>query len=176
MSIGSRNAEAIAKAATTIAAAGRYAEPDASGATYDEHLRRPDLGRPRANALEASLPTDVGDDPPSMPDLVVNSPSSGTGREFLGFNRACHAVLEASILASRARRLDPEDIRAELRTHVGHHPIVPRVDHDREHRRLRARPRAHSEGDVDRPASLRDQARRAEGDAHAAVIGDATQG
>jgi hypothetical protein len=40
---------------------------------------------------------------------------SGTGREFLGFNRACHAVLEASILASRARRLDPEDIRAELR-------------------------------------------------------------
>ena len=27
----------------TIAAAGRYAEPDASGATYDEHLRRPDL-------------------------------------------------------------------------------------------------------------------------------------
>ena len=27
----------------TIAAAGRYAEPDASGASYDEHLRRPDL-------------------------------------------------------------------------------------------------------------------------------------
>jgi hypothetical protein len=27
----------------TIAAAGRYAEPDARGATYDEHLRRPDL-------------------------------------------------------------------------------------------------------------------------------------
>jgi hypothetical protein len=39
----------------------------------------------------------------------------GTGREFLGLNRARHAVLEASILASRARRLDPEDIRAELR-------------------------------------------------------------
>ena len=29
----------------------------------------------------------------------------GSGREFIGFNRACHAVLEASILASRARRL-----------------------------------------------------------------------
>jgi hypothetical protein len=39
----------------------------------------------------------------------------GTGREFLGLNRARHAVLEASILASRARRLAAEDIRAELR-------------------------------------------------------------
>ena len=39
----------------------------------------------------------------------------GAGREFLGFNRACHAVLEASILASRVRMLEAEDIRAELR-------------------------------------------------------------
>jgi hypothetical protein len=39
----------------------------------------------------------------------------GTGREFLGLNRARHAVLEASILASRARLLDAGDIRAELR-------------------------------------------------------------
>ena len=38
----------------------------------------------------------------------------GTGREFLGFNRACHAVLEASIVASRARMLPPAEIRAEL--------------------------------------------------------------
>jgi uncharacterized protein len=38
----------------------------------------------------------------------------GTGREFLGLNRARHAVLEASILASRALMLDAEDIRAEL--------------------------------------------------------------
>src|SRR4051812_45899609 len=38
----------------------------------------------------------------------------GSGREFLGFNRASHAVLEASILASRARRLDAEEVRAEL--------------------------------------------------------------
>jgi uncharacterized protein len=38
----------------------------------------------------------------------------GSGREFLGFNRACHAVLEASILASRARFLDADDIRTEL--------------------------------------------------------------
>jgi hypothetical protein len=38
----------------------------------------------------------------------------GTGREFLGLNRARHAVLEASILASRARLLEAEDIRAQL--------------------------------------------------------------
>jgi hypothetical protein len=39
----------------------------------------------------------------------------GTGREFLGLNRARHAVLEASILASRARKLPAEEIAAELR-------------------------------------------------------------
>jgi uncharacterized protein len=38
----------------------------------------------------------------------------GTGREFLGFSRARHAVLEASILASRAGMLPAADIRAEL--------------------------------------------------------------
>jgi uncharacterized protein len=38
----------------------------------------------------------------------------GAGREFLGFNRARHAVLEASIIASRARRLPPAEIEAEL--------------------------------------------------------------
>jgi hypothetical protein len=38
----------------------------------------------------------------------------GTGREFLGFNRARHAVLEASIIASRARRLPADEIQAEL--------------------------------------------------------------
>jgi uncharacterized protein len=44
--------------------------------------------------------------------LVVDG---GTGREFLGLNRARHAVLEASILASRARLVPTEDIHAELR-------------------------------------------------------------
>ena len=39
----------------------------------------------------------------------------GVGREFLGFNRARHAVLEASIVASRARRLPAGDVDAELR-------------------------------------------------------------
>ena len=39
----------------------------------------------------------------------------GTGREFLGLNRARHAVLEASILASRARLLPAGELGAELR-------------------------------------------------------------
>jgi hypothetical protein len=38
----------------------------------------------------------------------------GSGRDFLGLNRARHAVLEASILASRARLLPADEIRAEL--------------------------------------------------------------
>jgi len=38
----------------------------------------------------------------------------GTGREFVGFNRAAGAVLEASILASRVRRLPAAEIRADL--------------------------------------------------------------
>lgn len=38
----------------------------------------------------------------------------GTGREFLGFNRACNAVLEASIIASRARWRPAAEIQAEL--------------------------------------------------------------
>jgi uncharacterized protein len=38
----------------------------------------------------------------------------GTGREFIGWSRACHAVLEASILASRVRRMPADEVRAEL--------------------------------------------------------------
>jgi hypothetical protein len=46
--------------------------------------------------------------------VVTRVVGHGRGREFIGFNRACHAVLEASILASRARLLPAQDIRAEL--------------------------------------------------------------
>ena len=38
----------------------------------------------------------------------------GVRREFLGFNRARHAVLEAAILATRTHLLPPEEIRAEF--------------------------------------------------------------
>lgn len=37
----------------------------------------------------------------------------GVRREFLGFNRARHAVLEAAILATRTHLIPPEEIRAE---------------------------------------------------------------
>lgn len=39
----------------------------------------------------------------------------GRGREFLGLNRARHAVLEASILVSRVYLLDGEEVRLELK-------------------------------------------------------------
>ena len=57
---------------------------------------------------------DVDDDEPRarVSTVVVGR---GIGREFLGLNRARHAVLEASILASRTRWLEAADIRAELR-------------------------------------------------------------
>lgn len=38
----------------------------------------------------------------------------GTNREFLGFNRAKHAVVEAAILATRVHLLPAQDIGAEL--------------------------------------------------------------
>jgi uncharacterized protein len=52
------------------------------------------------------------DEPRARVSTVVVG--GGSGREFLGFNRASHAVLEASILASRAHLLDAEEIRSEL--------------------------------------------------------------
>jgi hypothetical protein len=46
--------------------------------------------------------------------VIATVVARGTGREFLGFNRACGAVLEASILASRVRRLGVQAVTAEL--------------------------------------------------------------
>ena len=54
---------------------------------------------------------DDRDDRARVSTVVVGR---GIGREFLGLNRARHAVLEASILASRAHLLPAEEIRAEL--------------------------------------------------------------
>ena len=36
----------------------------------------------------------------------------GRGREFIGFNRACHAVLEAAIYSTRLHLLEPEFVRS----------------------------------------------------------------
>jgi uncharacterized protein len=46
--------------------------------------------------------------------VVTRVVGRGAGREFVGFNRASHAVLEGSILASRARRLPAGEVDAEL--------------------------------------------------------------
>ncbi len=47
--------------------------------------------------------------------VVARVVGRGVGREFLGFNRARGAVLEASILASRVRFLPHDDVRSEVR-------------------------------------------------------------
>jgi len=47
-------------------------------------------------------------------EVTTRVVARGTGREFVGFNRACHAVLEASILASRVRRLPADEVRTEM--------------------------------------------------------------
>ena len=50
--------------------------------------------------------------PRSRIDTVVVH--RGFRREFIGFNRARHAVLEAAIYATRIHLLDPEFLRSEL--------------------------------------------------------------
>jgi uncharacterized protein len=52
------------------------------------------------------------DDTPPRSRIEARVVHRGTQREFLGFNRARHAVLEAAILATRTHLLPPEEIRA----------------------------------------------------------------
>jgi hypothetical protein len=47
-------------------------------------------------------------------DVTTRVVVSAEGRPFAGLCRAKHAVVEASILASRARRLSPDELRREL--------------------------------------------------------------
>jgi len=53
------------------------------------------------------------DDTPPRSRIETRVVHRGTRREFLGFNRARHAVLEAAILATRTHLLPAEEIRAE---------------------------------------------------------------
>lgn len=46
--------------------------------------------------------------------IVCQVVSTGRIRDFIGFNRAKHAVIEAAILATRLSLLDPGAIRAEF--------------------------------------------------------------
>lgn len=54
------------------------------------------------------------DDTPPRSRIEARVVHRGTRREFLGFNRARHAVLEAAILATRTHLLPPEQIRDDF--------------------------------------------------------------
>jgi hypothetical protein len=54
------------------------------------------------------------DDAPPRARVVTSVVHRGVHREFIGFNRARHAVLEAAILATRTHLLPPEQIRDEF--------------------------------------------------------------
>lgn len=54
------------------------------------------------------------DDTPPRSRIVTAVVHRGFRREFIGFNRARNAVLEAAILATRTHLLPPEQIREEL--------------------------------------------------------------
>ena len=51
---------------------------------------------------------------PPRARIVTRVVHRGARREFLGFNRARHAVLEAAILATRTQLLPPEQIGADF--------------------------------------------------------------
>ena len=54
------------------------------------------------------------DDTPPRSRIETRVVHRGFRREFIGFNRARHAVLEAAILATRTHLIPPEQIRDEL--------------------------------------------------------------
>jgi hypothetical protein len=54
------------------------------------------------------------DDTPPRSRIETRIVHRGTRRDFIGFNRARHAVLEAAILATRTHILPPQQIREEL--------------------------------------------------------------
>jgi hypothetical protein len=54
------------------------------------------------------------DDSRERAEIEADVVASGTLREFFGFNRAKHAVLEAAILATRLHLIPMEQVRAEF--------------------------------------------------------------
>jgi hypothetical protein len=54
------------------------------------------------------------DDSPPRARVGTRVAAEGRGREFLGFNRARHAVLEGTILATRLHLIAAEDVGAEF--------------------------------------------------------------
>jgi len=64
----------------------------------------------------------AGDDSQPRTHLEARVIHSGRLRDFFGFNRAKHAVLEATILATRLHLLPQTDVRAEL------HRLAPLIE------------------------------------------------
>jgi uncharacterized protein len=54
------------------------------------------------------------DDTPPRSRIDTRVVFRGTGAEFLGFNRARHAVLEATILATRLHLIPHDDVRRQI--------------------------------------------------------------
>lgn len=54
------------------------------------------------------------DDSQERTEIEADVVASGTLREFFGFNRAKHAVLEAAILATRLHLIPVEQVQAEM--------------------------------------------------------------
>ncbi|HEX6962334.1 MAG TPA: DUF447 domain-containing protein, partial [Lacipirellula sp.] len=54
------------------------------------------------------------DDSQERVSIVARVISRGVQREFLGFNRAKHAVIEAAILATRIHLIGPAELQSEL--------------------------------------------------------------
>jgi hypothetical protein len=62
-------------------------------------------------------------------ELVAEVVDQGRHRDFFGFNRAKHAVLEAAILATRVEILPADEIQAEFRRLL---PLVEKTAGDQE--------------------------------------------
>lgn len=91
----------------------------AQGAISNVQLPAVPAARVRGVVLEAAcswreLEVCALDPTPPRARVVTRVVHRGFQREFLGFNRARHAVLEAAILATRTHLLPPAEIREEL--------------------------------------------------------------
>jgi hypothetical protein len=74
------------------------------------------------------------DDRAERTEIVARVVDRGTIREFFGFNRAKHAVVEAAILATRTAFLPPDEIRRDFERLA---VIVEKTGGDQEHAALK---------------------------------------
>ena len=91
----------------------------AQGAIADVQFPATPAARVRGVVLEAvcswrEVEVTTVDATPPRARVVTTVVHRGFRREFLGFNRARHAVLEAAILATRLHLLGGDEVRTEL--------------------------------------------------------------